>query len=450
MADIEDRLRGVMHAAVDGAEASPRDLVRLVMRRRRRRQILLTGVAVLALLAAAVPTAIAIGHAGEPGPLTTRHHTPRARSFPTKMTGVPMPADTNLKFLIQTSNVQGLAVYSTATLRSQQIKGLPPPNEGYSYGRAEGGWWASPSVRIRSYCKTYMCAGPPAQYYFIADGSLTATRIGAGIVDNGATASDHAGAVWLLSYARASDNMATTSASARLVGPAGQPLGPAYRLPAGYQIVRSVGSYLLLSKLANINPSKPPAHATGPAADVLWDLRTARVARSVPNVIAAGPEQIAWVPACAGEHGSDPGYGRCAVQLLNVSTGRTVATPIRGFSTWSYDGTFSDDGSLLAVQLPAGATPNPQGPTRLAVLDTATNALTVIRGTTLSFADWQVFEWEAGSHRLIVSAGPGADYRNNAYAGPVQVAYWQPGDARLRLTTARNGSEISAVQQVSP
>ncbi len=423
MDDIEDRLRAAMHAAVDAEQPSPGELIRLVVRRHRRRNALVAGAAAVVALAVATSAVIALRSVTVSAPPSTHRHA--VAPAPAKMTGLPMPLGTNLQFLVPPYNSRGLVLFSTATRRGQPISGLPTPPEEYGFGHVEGGWWAS-LIRITSYCRTYSCAGPPATYYFIADGSLTATRIGTGVVDHGVSPASRAGALWLLSYPRRSDNMATTSARAQLVSTSGHPLGPLYHLPAGYLIDRGVGNYLLLRKLS------------GPDVSVLWDPRTRRVVRRIDNVIAASAGQIAWVRSCTG----------CRVQLLNVSTGASVATPMPGFATWGYDGAFSDDGRLLAVQLPAGATPNPRGPTRLAVLDTASRALTVIQGATLAFSEWQLFGWEVGSHRLVVSAGPGTDATTNAYAGPVQVAYWQPGDARLRVAAVRNHNEIAALQQV--
>ena len=86
------------------------------------------------------------------------------------------------------------------------------------------------------------------------------------------------------------------------------------------------------------------------------------------NAIEAGPEQIAWSPGCRS----------CRVQILNVSTGTTVTTPIPGRNPAGLNAAFSDDGSLLAVQRPGQ---------RIEVFDTATRTLTAIPGTALSGAD---------------------------------------------------------------
>ena len=225
-------------------------------------------------------------------------------------------------------------------------------------------------------------------------------------------ASSRPGAVWLATYPRASAEF-HGSATAQLISTTGRPLGPRYRLPADWLLITGVGSYLQLNNNLNNNRT------------ILWDPRTGRVLRHFDNVLATGPEQIAWSRGCRG----------CRVQILNVSTGTTVTTPISGRNPASLGAAFSDDGRLLAVQLPGG---------EIQVFDTATRTLTAIPGTALSGADWQNFGWQPGSHRLVISAGP------NSAVGPSQLAYWQPGDAALRVATVRNLREITELQTGQP
>ena len=225
-------------------------------------------------------------------------------------------------------------------------------------------------------------------------------------------------AVWLMSYPRTITDMATASAYVQLFSTTGSALGPRYRLPAGDILDRGVGGYLLLNRLLEKNsPDKPPY------VSVLWDPRSNRVASRVTDVIAAGPGQIAWSPDCRG----------CRVRLLNVLTGTSVTTPIAAGQPGGLTGKFTDDGTLLAVQLTDG---------QLAVYDTSSGQLTVIPGTALNNNYWQDFGWLNGSHTLTVAAGCG---RCNA-TGPEQIAYWQPGDSRLRIATVTNQREADAVQ----
>jgi len=86
---------------------------------------------------------------------------------------------------------------------------------------------------------------------------------------------------------------------------------------------------------------------------------------------------------------------------------------------------------LLAVQQPGR---------EIQVFDTAARTLTAIPGTALSTAAWQNFGWQPGGPRLVIAAGP------NSRPGPAQLAYWQPGDALLRVATVRNLREITELQ----
>jgi len=375
------------------------------------------GVAVVAALAVAVPVAIAWhGALTAPGPRPAINHpAPRLHRLPTKMTGLPMPAGTNFQALVLAGGNNGNgkpAWYSTGSRRTKTIAGLP--NEPYDFRRVPGGW----SVGL-------LLAGwkcPPHCWnaqYFIADGSTHATKIGVGLW---ISAADHPGAVWLMSYPRTITDMATASAYVQLFSTTGPALGPRYRLPAGYILDRGVGGYLLLNRLLEKNsPDKPPY------VSVLWDPRSNRVAGRVTDVIAAGPGQIAWSPDCRG----------CRVRLLNVLTGTSVTTPIAGGQPGGLTGSFTDDGTLLAVQLTDG---------QLSVYDTSSGQLTVIPGTALNNNYWQVFSWLNGSHTLTVAAGCG---RCNA-TGPEQIAYWQPGDSRLRIATATSQREVAAFSGAAP
>lgn len=174
MADIEERLRVAMHAATDGAEASPDELIRMVVRRHRghARQ---TGMLILAILALAVPAAIALLSPFHSGGQTPANRTTPPPKLPARLSGLPMPAGTDFEMLMTTS--RGLGWYSTATRRTEPIAGLPPLSGGYQVARLDGGWAAWPASSSAP-CPYTQCAGTPTTYYFVADGSTTATRIG--------------------------------------------------------------------------------------------------------------------------------------------------------------------------------------------------------------------------------------------------------------------------------
>ena len=313
------------------------------------------------------------------------------KRLPTKLTGQPWPAGTDLRLLLNNNEAEW---FSTATRRAAPITGLPPGF--YFFYRVVGGWTAE-QFRGGSACPP-RCDEPQ---YFIADGSLTARRIGSGFPTQ---ASDRPGAVWLQTYPAGTRDIYTTPASAQLVTTAGRPVGPRNRLPAGYRIDRGVGSYLLLYPDTG-KPVKPPY------VDELWDPRTRKVIRRLDNVAGAGPDQIAWSPDCR----------HCRMQILNVTTGKSVTTPVPGGQPSGLFGTFTDDGRLLALQLPSGA---------VGVYDAQRNALTVIPGTILANDIGMTFGWLNGSYRLLIEAAPG-----NSSSDWTQLAYWQPGDARLMVAT---------------
>jgi len=392
---------------VDAAEEA---LIKEARRRQRRRQFAIGAGVVLALAGGVA----ALRGTSPPRPPSAHHSTPPHKPLPAKLAGLPMPAGTNLRLLLDAAPKRtGLgqaAWYSTATRQREPIAHLPAAN--WVFNRVGGGWSVITS-RQSSPCAAYQCAGPPRQVYFIADGSLTATRIGAGFW---VLASGRDGAVWLVSYPRSTDNIRTTPARIQLVSTTGQPLSPRYRLPAAYLVVGGgVGNYLLLT----------PVRSRPPYASELWDPRTGQVVRRVDNPFAAGPGQIAWSPGCRG----------CHAQVLNVSTGKSVAIPIHG---GQLSGFFSDDGRLLAMQPVNG-----DGP--LSVFDTQTRALNVIPGTALRFSEAESFSWQNGGHRLIVLAEPG-----NSFSDTAQLGYWDPGDTRLRVATIRITGGLGVVVTAYP
>lgn len=409
MSDIETRLSAAMHSAVDGQEAAPNELITQVLRRHRLRTRRLAGAAVLAAVAIAVPTLMAvhstIGRSGRhpAGQVTTK--------LPTRMSGLPMPTGMNFEFLIGTKS--GAAWYSTATRRAEPIAGLPAVFDGYQFERVWGGWTARANT-YNSPCPTTECAGPPATFYFIANGSKTATRIGKAYAQDGIDPGSRAGTLWLVTYPRSSASLYGSS-FAQLVNTKGQPLGPRYRLPANYLMGRGVGNYLLLD--LNTNESQFE----------LWDPATGQVLGHFSNVVAQGPEQVVWTKGCQ----------RCRLEITNVSTGRTVTTSIPGAGSYlaeqptNLSAALSDDGLLLAVQLPSQ---------EVDIVNTDTGSMTRIAGTALSAAEYETFDWQNEGHRLIITAGP------TASVGPDQIAYWQPGETHLHVATIRNLHELPEIE----
>ena len=153
----------------------------------------------------------------------------------------------------------------------------------------------------------------------------------------------------------------------------------------------------------------------------LWDPGTRRVAGAFSDVIAAGPQQIAWDPVCV----------HCPVHVLDLLTRTTATIPVpRGTWTPMNNGTFSSDGRFLAFLLSAGGPPD-AALTRIAVIDIASRRLLAVPGSTLSgaAAGRLSFGWQASGHRLIAVLPRSGQ--------TIQVASWQPGWAHLWVATAR-------------
>jgi hypothetical protein len=327
-----------------------------------------------------------------------------------------MPAGSSVRLLLTGPRP---AWFSLATGHVEPIKGLPWDRWGYLFTRVAGGWSAQPGTAGPA-CGA-MCPGPPVLNYFIADGSPHAARIAPGYE---VAASDGSGAVWLITFQRSGADISTTPALAQEVTTAGRPLGPRYRLPAGYLIRRAVGGDLLLGTVV-----EAPQEVV---MDTLWDPVTRRVVRTFGDVIAAGPQAIAWGPICV----------HCPVRVLNLLT-RTNATIPLPRNAWAApnQGTVSSDGRYLAFPLWAGTAPDGEPAlTRIAVIDIRDRRLLIVPGSTLS---WDVtkgvlsFGWQPRGHRLI-AVRPGS-------GGMIQVASWQPGQARLWVATTQIPPGTSAV-----
>jgi hypothetical protein len=404
IAEIEQLLRIAMHAAVDGAETSPDELIRQVIRRRRRHTLRSAAAAILAALGLAAPAVVAV-QAGLIG--SSNHGTRPVGHLPTRMTGLRMPSGTSFQFIVTTP--RGAGWYSTATRKITPITGLPSVVGGYRFWRADGGWFLE-SNRDNSPCPQNQCAGPPIAFYLVADGSHAATLIGRSFW---VASANQASAVWLVTYPHVRSGF-NVRPSVQLMSSSGAPLSPRYRITANHWLVRAVGSYLLIGNSPSVQFQ-------------LWDPRTGRVVRRFTNVLAAGPNQVAWDRGCAGCR---------SVLVTNISTGSTTSAPFplpetnsRSFQqVGNLNAGISDDGKYVALQQVAGG--------RLAVVNTATGVITRIPGTALSAADWQNFYWQDGGHRLVITAG----LQNTL--GPQQIAYWQPDDpTHLYVTTITNAAE---------
>jgi hypothetical protein len=95
----------------------------------------------------------------------------------------------------------------------------------------------------------------------------------------------------------------------------------------------------------------------------------------------------------------------------------------------SWQGAFSPDGRLLALQLTARIAAGGQAAaTQLAVAALTTGRLTVIAGSTVGIGNGVDFGWQAGTGQLIAVVS----VRNQW-----QIAAWRPGGTRLSIAHAR-------------
>ena len=320
---------------------------------------------------------------------------------PARMAGLPLPRGVGLRLVLGGQRPAWLWV---ATGRTEPIRGLPRRDNGYQLIRVAAGWAALPFPGNGVSCDD--CAPRPMPVYYFADGSREASRLGAAVFVAPAAAT---GAVWLVSY-RAGAVMQATAGTAQEVSVSGAPLGPRRRLPRGYVIDQGTVAGLLLV------PELAPA---GVVRYQLWQPGTRRVSRSFPNAIAMSPGEIAWMSACA---------ARCAVHVLNLAGGPDRVIPLPEGSH-AYQGAFSPDGRLLALQVTAriGAGGRPAA-NRLVIADAARARLTAVPGTTIGAGIGVEFGWQPASGRLVADA---------ALQDGWQVAVWRPGDARLSVAVTR-------------
>jgi hypothetical protein len=397
MTELEQKLHAAMHAAVDD-EQPPRDLTARVIRRYRRRTAIMASVSVATCAAVAIAVLLAIlplhGRVPiGPSPLGPGHPT-------TRLHGAPMPPGSDVRLLLSGN---GIAWYSTATRRTVPVTlpGIPQGVMDIPLERAQRGYLVSLTGRQQL----------RAPLFYLADGKKVATRIGFSTFP--APSSD-AREAWLVYYPNQG------RPRAQLVSIDGWRIGGQVTLPANSTVMAGVGKYLLLNT--------PSYGSRGE----LWDPASRRVERAFGHVEVAGPEQVAWGRPCEG----------CQVNVLDTRTGSVTSIAIpRG---WRIDasgvyregdipstGAFSSDGRLLAVGLSSGTGRHGIAQAeRLGVIDVATHRLLIVPGVDLTGTAAQnlFYGWQPGTRRLVVvMAARGVGW---------QVGYWQPGAARLRLTTA--------------
>ena len=367
---------------------------------------IIAGVAAVAVLVG-VAVARAGPHPAAPVSAVTSPGAPGNAGFgmpprkPARMVGQPLPRGAGLRLVLGGQKPAWLWV---ATGRTEPIRRLPRRDNGYQLIRIASGWAALPFPGNGVSC--YNCARRPMPVYYIADGSRQARRLG--VADFAAPAAT-TGAVWLVSY-RAGAVMPATEGTAQEFSVSGGTLGPRYRLPRGYVIDQGTAAGLLLV---------PELARAGVVRYQLWQPGTRRVSRFFPNVIAASPREIAWMPACT---------ARCAVHMLNLEGGPGRVIPLPGRSR-AYQGAYSPDGRLLALQVTARIGAGGRASeTRLVVAAVGSGTLTAVPGTTIGAGIGIDFGWQPGSGQLAAVASLQDGW---------QVAVWHPGDARVYVAVTR-------------
>jgi hypothetical protein len=218
-----------------------------------------------------------------------------------------------------------------------------------------------------------------------------------------------AGTLWLTSYPPDADPR-TAAGAAREVSITGRPLGPQFRLPAGYLIEQGTSRGLLLA---------PVAPLAGTMADKLWDPAAPRASRTFDGVIAASATQIAWAPPCV---------ARCRMQVLNLATGRRASVELPAASSVA-NAAFSPDGSFLVIQVGfSDNTANGARAVQLERVSLASGRLTAVPQTWVSSDALVGFGWPAGSDSLV------AEF---SFTTKVQLASWRPGASRLAIVVLR-------------
>jgi hypothetical protein len=294
-----------------------------------------------------------------------------------------------------------------ATGRSERIGGLPADSAGYQFNRVDGGWAVQADSAAKIACSG--CAGIAMPVWFLADGARSATRVGMANLVAPAASAD---ASWLTSYPVGA-NSVTAAGTAREVGPAGAPLGPPVKLPAGYAIEQGTDRGLLLA------PTNP---ASGSGVDRLWNPGSQQTGRTFGQVIAANATEIASASPCA---------PTCGVDVLDLATGRNTLVRLPAASSAS-NGAFSPSGGYLALQVSSENTGDDGAlAMRLDVASVASGRLTVVPGTFVSSDALAGFGWPAASNSLV------AEFN---FESTTQVISWHPGASGLALAVIKPGN----------
>ncbi|MGH3403302.1 MAG: hypothetical protein ACRDRJ_12530 [Streptosporangiaceae bacterium] len=304
------------------------------------------------------------------------------------------------------------AWYWPGTGRKQTVSGLPRDTVGYAFTRAVGGWAIQPGSASDPSCAN--CAGRPLPVYFLDDRSPAVTPVG---VADAVAPAVRAGRLWLTSFP-AGTSLDTAAGTGQEVSLSGARVGSQVRLPPGYVIARATSRGLLLQPA-------PIGRAT--TTDRLWNPADPRAGRTFSNVIATGPNEIAWALPCA---------TACRARVLNLATGRTTVITVPRGST-AASGSLSPDGRLLALQV-SYSTGSAGGSLamQLDVASVATGRLTAVRGTWASSDALVSFGWPADSDSLVAELG---------FTTKVQLTAWRPDDTRLAVVSLGPREAVTAI-----
>ncbi|HEX3493687.1 MAG TPA: hypothetical protein VHU92_30395 [Streptosporangiaceae bacterium] len=302
--------------------------------------------------------------------------------------------------------------YWPATGREQVIRGLPRRRVDYSFTRAPGGWLVQPGSPSGPSCAD--CAGHLLPAYFLNDRGSAVSIVG--LADAVAPAV-RPGRLWLTSFPPGA-SLNSGAGHAQEVSLSGARTGPQVPLPPGYLVVGATSRGLLLGPA-------PVGRAT--ATDRLWNPADPRADRTFQNVLAVGPNEIAWAPPCVSV---------CRARLLNLATGhRTVFAMPRGSTASS--GTFSPDGRLLALQV-SYSTGSAGGSLaiQLVVASVTSGRMTPVQGTWASSDALVGFGWPADGDSLVAELG---------FTTKVQLTAWRPGVSRLAVVALSPREAATAI-----
>jgi hypothetical protein len=251
----------------------------------------------------------------------------------------------------------------------------------------------------------------PTQFYLLADGARSATRLP--VTADRVLAGGDDSRLWLITFLGQPDPTSgqLTPQAIQQVDRTGHPHSPRYLVPAGYAAWQGVGGRLLLLILTGQGSADTSQFA-------LWNPRSGQMLRRYDRVLAASETTIAWVAAACGPKS-------CPVHLSDLAAGTDIqlAVPWRARAN---SGAFSPDGRHLAVVFGDGDDAGAVPPARVGVIDLAARRLLAVPGAVMGGDDVGLaVSWSPDGAWLLVSARVGSLTE--------QLAAWRPGDRVLHV-----------------